>query len=331
VKIDWTNLAPQYYKTDLRYQAWHKGERWSEGELTEKDTVELSESACVLQYAQTVFEGMKAFRQKSGAVVLFRPELNAERFEKSCLRVCIPPVSQTQFLDAVKKTVVANKHFIPPYGVDASLYIRPFAIGYSPILLCAPAKEYMFRVFTLPFPAVVKNGLRLAVSSFDRAAPRGTGDVKAGLNYAMSFHPLKEAREAGFDYPLHLDPAGQRYIEETNISNILFVTRDKKIVTPKSNSILPSITRKSIIEVARSYLGIECEERKIDISEIADFAECAVCGTAAAITAVASITYNGTEMKFENAGIAMELRQIYKKIQLGEINAPEGWLHEVSL
>ncbi|MBQ3879899.1 MAG: branched-chain amino acid aminotransferase, partial [Oscillospiraceae bacterium] len=282
--IDWSNLGFGYVQTDWRYVANYKNGAWDEGGLTADPNIVLSECAGVLQYAQTCFEGLKAYQTQDGHIVTFRPDLNAKRMVDSEKRLEIPVFPEERFLDAVEKVVLANEAWVPPYGSGATLYLRPFIFGSSPVIGVKPAEEYQFRILATPVGPYFKGGARpltVRISDLDRAAPRGTGDIKAGLNYAMSLHNIVDAHEQGYDENIYLDPGTRTKIEETGGANILFVTKDNKVVTPKSNSILPSVTRRSLMTVAKEYLGMEAEEREIELAEIADFAECGLCGTAA--------------------------------------------------
>ncbi|MBQ1504701.1 MAG: branched-chain amino acid aminotransferase, partial [Oscillospiraceae bacterium] len=299
--IDWSNLGFGYVQTDWRYVANYKNGAWDEGGLTADPNIVLSECAGVLQYAQTCFEGLKAYQTQDGHIVTFRPDLNAKRMVDSEKRLEIPVFPEERFLDAVEKVVLANEAWVPPYGSGATLYLRPFIFGSSPVIGVKPAEEYQFRILATPVGPYFKGGARpltVRISDLDRAAPRGTGDIKAGLNYAMSLHNIVDAHEQGYDENISLDPGTRTKIEETGGANILFVTKDNKVVTPKSNSILPSVTRRSLMTVAKEYLGMEAEEREIELAEIADFAECGLCGTAAVISPVGKIVNKGEEICF---------------------------------
>ena len=332
--IDWANIGFGYQKTDKRYVSNYKNGAWDEGTLTSDDTITISECAGVLQYAQTVFEGLKAYTTEKGQIVIFRPDLNAERLEASASRLEMPVFPKERFIDAVVKTVEANEAYVPPYGSGATLYIRPYMFGSSPVIGVKPAQEYQFRVFTTPVGPYFKGGAKpitIKVSDFDRAAPHGTGHIKAGLNYAMSLHAIVTAHEEGFDENMYLDAATRTKVEETGGANFLFVTKDNKVVTPKSNSILPSITRRSLMTVAKDYLGLEVEEREVTLEEVKDFAECGLCGTAAVISPVGRINDHGKEINFpsgmeEMGPVTKKLYETLTGIQMGRIEAPEGWI-----
>lgn len=335
--IDWANLGFGYVQTDKRYVANYKDGAWDDGALISDAMVTISECAGVLQYAQTCFEGLKAYTTEDGHIVMFRPDLNAARLKSSCERLEIPVFPEERFIEAVSETVAANEAYVPPYGSGATLYIRPYIFGSSAVIGVAPAAEYQFRVFTTPVGPYFKGGakpLTIRVSDFDRAAPHGTGHIKAGLNYAMSLYAIVDAHQKGFDENMYLDPATRTKVEETGGANFLFVTKDNKVVTPKSDSILPSITRRSLITVARDYLGLEVEEREVLFDEVKDFAECGLCGTAAVISPVGKIVDHGNEICLpsgmtEMGPVTKKLYDTLTGIQMGRIEAPEGWIHVI--
>ena len=332
--IDWANLGFGYVQTDKRFVANYKDGAWDEGTLTEDPNVVLNECAGVLQYAQTVFEGMKAYRTEDGRVVCFRPDLNASRMADSARRLEMPPFPEDRFVQAIVDTVKANIDYVPPYGSGATLYIRPYMFGSNPVIGVKPADEYQFRIPTTPVGPYFKGGAKpitIKVSDFDRAAPHGTGHIKAGLNYAMSLHAIVTAHKEGFDENMYLDAATRTKVEETGGANFIFVTKDGKVVTPKSNSILPSITRRSLMVVAKDILGLEAEEREVYFDEVKDFAECGLCGTAAVISPVGKINDHGKEICFpsgmEKMGpVIQKLYDTLTGIQMGRIEGPEGWL-----
>ena len=335
--IDWANLGFGYVDTDKRFVSNFKDGAWDEGVLTEDSMITISECAGVLQYAQTIFEGMKAYTTEDGRTVIFRPDLNAKRMADSARRLEMPVFPEDKFVEAVAKVVKANEAYVPPYGSGATLYLRPYMFGSSPVIGVKPAAEYQFRVFATPVGPYFKGGVKpltIKISDFDRAAPNGTGHIKAGLNYAMSLHAIVTAHEEGYDENMYLDAATRTYVEETGGANFLFVTKDNKVVTPKSNSILPSITRRSLMIVAKEYLGLEVEERQVHKDELKDFAECGLCGTAAVISPVGKIVDHGTEICLpsgmsEMGPITKKLYDTLTGIQMGRIEAPEGWIYEV--
>ena len=335
--IDWGNLGFGYIATDKRYVSNYKDGARDEGVLTDDANVVINECAGVLQYAQTVFEGLKAYTTEDGRIVTFRPDLNAERLEQSAMRLEMPAFPKERFVEAVIQTVKANAAYVPPYGTGATLYIRPYMFGTNPVIGVKPANEYQFRVFCTPVGPYFKGGVKpltICVSDFDRAAPHGTGHIKAGLNYAMSMHAIMEAHRNGFDENMYLDAATRTKVEETGGANFLFVTKDGKVVTPKSGSILPSITRRSLIYVAKEYLGLEVEEREVFFDEVKDFAECGLCGTAAVISPVGKIVDHGKEIclpsGMEKMGpVTQKLYDTLTGIQMGRLEAPEGWIRVV--
>ena len=297
--LDWGNLSFDYMKTDKRFVANYKNGAWDDGVLTEDDRVVITECAGVLQYAQTCFEGLKAYTTEDGRVVTFRPDLNGQRMEDSCRRLEMPVFPCERFVDAVVETVRANLAWVPPYGSGATLYIRPYMFGSSAVIGVKPAEEYQFRILVTPVGPYFKGGVKpivIRVSDFDRAAPRGTGHIKAGLNYAMSLHPIMDAHRQGFAENMYLDPATRTKIEETGGANFIFITKDGTLVTPRSSSILPSITRRSLMYVAEHYLNMKVEEREVLFTELPEFAEVGLCGTAAVISPVGKIVNNGKEI-----------------------------------
>lgn len=335
--IDWSNLGFGYIETDKRYVSNYKDGAWDEGALTSDSNVVINECACVLQYAQTCFEGLKAYTTEDGRIVTFRPDLNAERMANTAKRLEMPPFPEERFLEAVKQVVKANAAYVPPFGSGATLYIRPYLFGSNAVIGVKPADEYQFRVFTTPVGPYFKGGVKpitIRVCDFDRAAPHGTGHVKAGLNYAMSLHAIMDAHRQGFDENMYLDAATRTKVEETGGANFLFVTKDGKVVTPKSDTILPSITRRSLMHVAKEYLGYEVEEREVYLDEVKDFAECGLCGTAAVISPVGKIVDHGKEICFpsgmEDMGpVTKKLYDTLTGIQMGRLEAPEGWICEI--
>lgn len=336
--IDWANVGFGYHKTDKRYVSNYKDGKWDAGVLTEDSNIVLNESAGVLQYAQTCFEGMKAYTTVDGKVVVFRPDMNAKRMADTAKRLEMPVFPEDRFVEAVEEVVKANLKYVPPYGTGATLYLRPFMFGSAPVMGVKPSAEYQFRIFASPVGPYFKGGAKpitLTVSDFDRAAPNGTGHVKAGLNYAMSLHAIVTAHANGYDENLYPDALTRTKVEETGGANFFFVTKDNKVVTPKSDSILPSITRRSLMYVAKEYLGLETEEREVFLSELKDFAECGLCGTAAVISPVGKIVDHGKEILFpsgmnEMGAVSKKLYDTLTGIQYGRIEAPKGWIRTIA-
>ena len=336
--LDWGNLPFGYMKTDKRFVANYKDGAWDNGKLTKDNTIKINECAGVLQYAQTCFEGLKAYTTKDGKIVCFRPDLNADRMADSCARLEMPVFPKDRFIQAVKDVVKANIGWVPPFGSGATLYIRPYMFGSNAVIGVKPADEYQFRILVTPVGPYFKGGvkpIKVRISDLDRAAPHGTGDIKAGLNYAMSLHNIVDAHKCGYAENMYTDPATHTFIEETGGANILFVSKDgKKIVTPKSNSILPSITRRSLLVVAKDYLGLEVEERQVNKEELADFAEVGLCGTAAVISPIGQIDDHGKSIMvpsgMDSIGPVLgKLRETLTGIQMGTEKAPEGWVVEI--
>ena len=331
---NWSNIGFGYVQTDKRYVSNYKDGKWDEGGLTEEANVVLNECAGVLQYAQTVFEGLKAYRTEDGHIVTFRPDLNASRMADSARRLEMPVFPEDRFIRAVEQVVAANADYVPPYGSGATLYIRPYMFGTNPVIGVKPADEYQFRVFATPVGPYFKGGAKpitIRVCDFDRAAPHGTGHIKAGLNYAMSLHAIVDAHQQGYDENMYLDSATRTKVEETGGANFIFITKDNKLVTPKSDTILPSITRRSLVYVAKEYLGMEVEEREVLFEEVKEFAECGLCGTAAVISPVGKVVDHGKEICFpsgmeEMGPVTKKLYDTLTGIQMGHIKAPESWI-----
>ena len=333
-KIDMNKLDFSYKETPFRYVSNFKDGQWDEGGLTGEANIVLNECAGVFQYAQTIFEGLKAYYTKDGHIVCFRPDLNAERMYDSAKYLVMQPFPTDRFIEAVKEVVKANQEFVPPYSTGGSLYLRPFLMGTNSVIGVKPADEFQFRIFGTPVGDYFKGGvkpLKIQISDFDRAAPHGTGHIKAGLNYAMSLHALEAAHEAGYAENLYLDPRTRTKVEETGGANFIFITKDGKLVTPKSDSILPSITRRSLMYVAEHYLGMTVEHREVYREELKDFAECGLCGTAAVISPVGMVHSKEEDIFFPSGMDEMgptltKLRETLLGIQHGEIEAPEGWI-----
>lgn len=336
VNIDWNNLGFKYRKTDLRYISRWKEGKWDQGQLVEDNQICISESSNVFHYGQCCFEGLKAYRTKEGSVQLFRPDQNAGRMQYSCRRVMMPEVPADKFIDACMQVVKANEGYVPPYGTGATLYLRPFVIGVGDGIGVSPAPEYIFCVFCLPVGAYFKGGLspvNFIVSEYDRAAPFGTGAAKVGGNYAASLMPHELAKKQGFADCIYLDSATHTKIEEVGAANFFGITKDNRFVTPDSPSILPSVTRKALLVVAKEYLGIGAEEREVLIDRLDDFAEAGACGTAAVITPIGGIQYRGKLHVFfsetEVGPVTQKFYEILTGIQFGDIEAPEGWIFKI--
>ncbi|NBI42520.1 branched-chain amino acid aminotransferase [[Haemophilus] felis] len=334
--IDWQNLGFSYIKTDYRYIAYWKDGKWSKGELTQDNTLHISEGSTALHYGQQCFEGLKAYRCKDGSINLFRPDQNAERMQRSCQRLLMPEVPTEMFIDACKQVVKANQEWLAPYGSGATLYLRPFLIGVGDNIGVSPAPEYIFSIFVCPVGAYFKGGLKptnFLVSNYDRAAPQGTGAAKVGGNYAASLYPGKCAKNQGFADCIYLDPTTHTKIEEVGSANFFGITKDNKFITPLSPSILPSITKYSLLHLAQERLGLEVLEGDVYIDQLDQFKEAGACGTAAVITPIGGIQYGDNFHVFysetEVGEITTKLYNELVGIQFGDIPAPEGWIVKV--
>lgn len=331
--IDFKNLTFQYVRTNVHFVAHYKDGVWDEGRFQTEDTIQVSTLSTGIQYGQQAFEGMKAYRTKEGKINLFRPEENAKRFIRSCERIMMPPVAIDFFLKAVIDTVLRNSEFVPPYETKATLYVRPYMIGVGPNLILSPSKEYLFGVTVMPVGLFFKTGLtpaKFLISDYDRAAPRGTGDVKVGGNYAASMYPNFLAKQKGFADCIYLDPATHTSIDEGGAANFFGITKTGVFVTPKSASILPSITKLSLLDIARDLLGLKVLEKEIKIEDLADLSEAATCGTAAIVTPIGSLEYHGQTFVFGDPLQAGPwTKKIYDAlvgIQFGDLPAPKGWI-----
>ena len=339
--LDWAKLGFEYMKTDYRFSAICKDGKWNEGGLIDSESMTIHEGAPALHYAQQCFEGMKAHSTPDGRVVLFRPRLNQERMERTADRLLMQRVPPALFRRGVEEAVRANYAWVPPHGSGASLYIRPLLIGVGENLGLKPAKRYEFRVFVSPVGPYFKQAglaaISLAVSDIDRAAPRGTGNCKAGANYAGGLLATRRAQEAGADEALYLDAASLQYIDEAGSANIVIAMKDGKFVAPQSDAILPSVTRKSLMTIAAEKLGMPAEERPVDLrAELANFAEAGACGTAAVLSPIGRILMDGKWHNITGDGktVGPVMQECYDQltgIQQGVLEDEFGWLHEVKI
>ena len=337
--IAWGALGFAYQPTDYSYVSNYKDGKWDEGALTTDHSITLSECAGIFHYCQEVFEGLKAYTTEKGDIVCFRPDQNAKRMANSARRIVMPPFPEDRFVDAVEKVVRANAAWVPPFGSGATLYIRPLMIATGNVIGVKPADEYQFRILVTPVGAYYKGGVKpvkVQVSKYDRAAPHGTGNIKAGLNYAMSLLPSVEAHAAGYADNMFLDPETRTYVEESGGANFLFVDKDGNLVVPQSHtdSILPSITRRSLVDVAENYLGIKVTQRPVRFDEIDQFVECGMCGTAAVISPVGEVDSDDKKVVYgmEHVGPVMKkLRETLTGIQSGEIEDKFGWVHKIDV
>lgn len=339
--LDWGNLSFDYMPTDYSYVCNFKNGEWEEGGLTTDHSIQLSECAGIFHYCQEVFEGLKAYTTENGDIVCFRPDLNARRMSDSAERLCMPSFPEDKFVEAVKEVVKANAAWVPPFGSGATLYVRPFMIATGIVIGVAPATEYQFRILVTPVGPYFKGGdtaVTLGISKYDRAAPHGTGNIKAGLNYAMSIKAGVEAHAAGYAENLYLDSESRTYVEETGGANILFVDKAGNLVVPQSHtdSILPSVTRRSLVTVAKDMLGMNVIERPVKFDEVlaGDFVECGLCGTAAVISPVGHIEGEGVDVEFPDGAVTSgpvmkKLRETLTAIQSGKIEGPAGWVVKI--
>jgi branched-chain amino acid aminotransferase len=334
--LDWPKLDFGYRKTDANIRFTCKDGAWDQGVLTPDETIPMHMAATCLHYGQECFEGLKAFETKKGDVVVFRIDENARRIARSCKKILMTPVPEDLFINAVFRVINANRRFVPPYGTGASLYIRPLVIGTGAQVGVKPATEYMFLVFVTPVGPYFKTGFKpvnlIVEENVDRAAPQGVGDIKVGGNYAAGIRASMAAREKGFTEVLYLDAKHKRYIDESGPANFFGITKDDQYVTPDSESILPSITNKSLITLAEES-GLRPQRREIDVEEIFGFKEAGCCGTAAVITPVGSITYRDRKAVYSQDGQAgprcTELYTKLTKIQVGDLPDKYGWVRVV--
>ena len=334
--LDWKNLGFSYIKTDYRFIAHWKDGKWDNGELTTDSTLHIHEGSTALHYGQQCFEGLKAYRCKDGSINLFRPDQNAKRMQNTCARLLMPQVPTELFIRACKEVVKANEKWLAPYGSGATLYLRPFVIGVGENIGVRPAPEYIFSVFCCPVGAYFKGGMKpsnFLVTDYDRAAPHGTGGVKVGGNYAASLLPHELAAERKFADAIYLDPKTHTKIEEVGAANFFGITRDNKFITPLSPSILPSITKYSLLYLAKERLGMETIEGDVDINELDQFAEAGACGTAAVISPIGGIQYGDDfHVFYSETDVGPITKRLYEEltgIQFGDVEAPEGWIVKV--
>ena len=334
--LDWKNLGFSYIKTDYRFIAHWKEGKWDNGELTTDSTLHIHEGSTALHYGQQCFEGLKAYRCKDGSINLFRPDQNAKRMQNTCARLLMPQVPTELFIRACKEVVKANEKWLAPYGSGATLYLRPFVIGVGENIGVRPAPEYIFSVFCCPVGAYFKGGMKpsnFLVTDYDRAAPHGTGGVKVGGNYAASLLPHELAAERKFADAIYLDPKTHTKIEEVGAANFFGITRDNKFITPLSPSILPSITKYSLLYLAKERLGMETIEGDVYINELDQFAEAGACGTAAVISPIGGIQYGDDfHVFYSETDVGPITKRLYEEltgIQFGDVEAPEGWIVKV--
>jgi len=332
--IDWKSLPFGYMKTDYNVRCYYRNNEWGQLEVSSSEYVNMHIAATCIHYGQEAFEGMKAYRGKDGKIRLFRWEENARRMQNSARGILMaePPIEL--FKEAITKVVKLNERFVPPYGTGASLYLRPLLIGTGPEVGVAPAKEFMFMVFVTPVGPYFKEGFNpvkiAVVRDSDRAAPLGTGTLKVGGNYAASLRGIMKVKQLGYSSPMYLDAIKKYYIDEIGAANF-FAVKDNTYITPKSESILPSITNKSLIELAE-HLGFKTERRPVAIDELESFEEVGACGTAAIISPIGEINDidTGKVYKYCKDGkpgpVSTKLYETLIGIQYGEISDPFNWV-----
>jgi len=336
-QLDWKNLGFGYHPTDYNVRCYYRNGQWEEGTLTEDATLHISESSPCLHYGQQAFEGLKAYRTKDGSIQLFRPDKNAERLQRTADRLLMPQVSTEMFVDAVKQVVRANEEYVPPYGTGGTLYIRPLLIGVGDIIGVKPAEEYIFTIFAMPVGNYFKGGLTptnfIVSDDYDRAAPHGTGAAKVGGNYAASLLPGKIAKDKAFSDVIYLDPATHTKIEEVGSANFFGITKDNEFVTPLSPSILPSITKYSLLYLAEHRLGLKPIEGDVPLADLGKFTEAGACGTAAVISPIGGIQHGDDfHVFYSETEVGPVTRKLYDEltgIQFGDVEAPEGWIVKV--
>lgn len=332
--IDWKNLPFGYHKTDYNVRCYYRDGKWGELEVSSSEYIPIHIAATALHYGQEAFEGMKAYMGQDGKIRLFRWKDNAKRMQDSADGILMAQVPLDLFHDAIVKAVEMNKRFVPPYGTGASLYIRPLLIGSGPEVGVKPASEYLFMVFVTPVGPYFKEGFKpvniLVTPEFDRAAPLGTGHLKVGGNYAASLRALKHGHDKGFASALFLDAKEKKYIDEAGPANF-FGIRDNTYITPKSDSILPSITNRALQAIAK-HIGMDVEVRPVAYEEIASFQEAGACGTAAVISPINKIVHDitGETLEFAKDGqpgpVSQKLYDTLVAIQNGDMEDPFGWV-----
>ena len=332
-ELDWSNIGFGYIPTDYNVRCYYKDGKWGEIEVSSSDIINIHMAATALHYGQEIFEGLKAFRGKDGKIRIFRVNENAERIRQSAEGIKMAPVPVELFEEMVKKVVKLNERFIPPYGTGASLYIRPIELGMTANIGVKPAKDYMFMIMVSPVGPYFKEGFKptniCIMREFDRVAPKGTGRWKVGGNYAASLEAGERAHSLGYSAVLYLDPKEKKYLDECGPANF-FAIKDGKYITPASESILPSITNKSLQQIAKDF-GIEVECRHIPIEELSEIQEAAACGTAAVASPVAEIDDLDTGVKYVVAKdgkpgpVTTKLYNQLRAIQLGEVEDTHGW------
>lgn len=336
--LNWGELPFDYTRTDAHVEYRFQEGQWDKGVEVEDDRISISISSTCLHYGQECFEGLKVFETKDGRVLVFRPEDNARRMVSTAKKIIMEAPPEPTFIEAVERVVRANKRFIPPNGTLASLYVRPLLLGVTGTIGIKPSREYLFVVFATPVGPYFKTGLKpiklFINDTMDRAATNGVGDVKTGGNYAAGLRGMLDAKERGFAEALYLDAREKKYIDETGAANFFGITKDGTYVTPKSPSILPSITNDSLMQIARD-LGMKVERRPVHVEEIFDFAETGCVGTAAIITPVHKLQYRDKTVTYgspdEPGPVTRKLYDRLVAIQHGETEDKHGWTREIDV
>lgn len=332
--INWEKLPFGYFKTDYNVRCYYRNGKWGELEVSSSETINIHMAATCLHYGQEAFEGMKAYRGKDGRIRIFRWKDNAARMQSSSKAILMAQVPEELFFETIKKTVLLNADYVPPFGHGASLYIRPLLLGTGIQVGVKPADEYLFMVFTGPVGPYFREGFNPVsmqiVKDIDRAAPLGTGNVKVGGNYAGSLRAGERAKAEGFAAVLFLEAKEKKYIDEAGPANF-FAIKGNKYITPKSDSILPSITNKSLMQLAQD-MGMEVERRHVSVDELSDFDEVGACGTAAIISPIKKIVDRDTGKSFEyckdgKAGpVSQKLYEKLQAIQYGQVHDDHDWV-----
>ena len=329
--MDLSNLGFGYHKTDYNVRCWYRDGKWGEIEVSSEETFPIHIAATCLHYGQEAFEGLKAYRCPDGKVRVFRPDENAARLQSTCRGILMPEVPTELFIEMVKKVVRLNERFIPPYESGATLYVRPLMIGTSAQEGVHPSKEYLFLILVTPVGPYFKGGFAsnpyVIIREHDRSAPLGTGIYKVGGNYAASLLANKKAHDKGYACEFYLDAKEKKYIDECGAANF-FGIKDNTYVTPKSTSILPSITNKSLMQLAEDF-GMKVERRQIPEEELSTFEEAGACGTAAVISPISYIDDLETGKRYdfgEKPGpVSHKLFEHLRNIQYGIDEDIHGW------
>jgi branched-chain amino acid aminotransferase len=333
VNLTWSELGFEYIKTKCHLEYYYRNGKWDDGKVVEEDRISMHMASTCLHYGQECFEGLKAYKNKDGKVTLFRVKDNASRLVRTAEKILMTPFPEDKFVESVKRIVQLNKEYVPPYGSGAVLYIRPLLLGISGIIGVKPSTEYLYLIFCLPVGPYFKGGMKPITlyieEEIDRASPGGVGDIKVGGNYASGLRGTTKAYKLGFKEALYLDARDKKYIDESGPANFFGITKDNKYITPQSPSVLPSITNRSLMVLAKEEFGMEVEQRKIPVEEIFELKEVGCCGTAAVIIPVKSITYRDkTKVYCENDQIGPVSKKLYEKltaIQHGDDEDKYGW------